>query len=272
MIVDGANLPPSLLIAVTFKPEESLQELERLAGISLLFAAGHRPSADEFERLLASPELDGAASCVSFRPEDDEGWLELLVSGLTFDVLGLAQGDGAQMVDNAFRFGLSEQECAHPLEAVMIVPGEHIAGGANALPVVRALIGLAASIAMPLSAFAVCWNPVRSWMEPGYFVRISMNWLSGGAFPALGLTALEKLPGDDVLSHGLDYFIGQEFRLGARTEETPAETMKIAVRLIDYMVRRGPFTEIREVEGMAGETLVLDPGRSGDLVTVWRRQ
>lgn len=214
--------------------------------------------------------MAGAAARISYRPDEPEGWVELLASGLTFDLTGLAPAEPAPPPPQGHYFGLDAAAAARPLEAITLIPGQHIVGGIAMMPVVRAMAGLAANIALPFSVKAVCWHPAQSWMEPQYFARIVLNWLAGGAFPALGLTAVEEADDRSVMSKGLAFFIGQEVQLEALRDEAPADTVKLAVRLIDYMVRNGPLRAPRELEGPGGERLHAEPSRFGKSVWVWR--
>lgn len=238
--------------------------------MSLLFAPGKRPAADDIERLLASSDMAGAAAHVSFRPEnDDEGLLELLVSGLTFDLLGLNPAKPCPVPPCGHRFGIGEGGNSTALEAITIQAGQHIASGFAIIPVVQAMAGLAAHIALPLNVEAVCWHSARSWMEPQYFSRVTMNWLSGGAFPALGFTALTQLD-DSVVSEGLNAFAGQELQIDMREGEGMAETAKLAVRFIDHVVINGPLRQEIIVEGPDGELLQIERANHGRLVRIRR--
>lgn len=107
-------------------------------------------------------------------------------------------------------------------------------------------------------------------MEPGYFARIALNWLSGGAFPALGLTAVSQTDEGSVVSHGLAYFTGQELVVEPLKNESPADTVKLAVRLIDYFVRYGPIDKPQPLEGPTGERLLAEPVEGGRQVWIWR--
>lgn len=240
------------------------------AGISLLFAAGARPTASVIAAVLEAAGSVEQAARISHRPEDDHGWLELLASGLTFDLRGLAPGSAAPLPPANHRYGLDDDRTAAELEAVVLLPGPHIAAGGALMPVVRTLMRLGASLAMELPVAAVCWNPAGAWMEPKYFTRIMFSWLSGGPFPALGLTAL--LPGADggVQSAGLDFFIGQELHLGQRGSEAGPDRLKIAGRIIDRLVRQGPLQRAETFAGIDGEVLIAEPSADGRRVVVTR--
>ena len=240
------------------------------AGISLLFAAGSRPTVGDIETLLDVQASAGQTARISHRPEDEHGWLELLASGLTFDLRGLAPGRAAPLPDASHVYGLSVDQSAAALEAVALLPGPHIAGGAALLPVVRTLLRLGASLAMELPVTAVCWNPAGAWMDPKYFTRIMFSWLSGGPFPALGLTALLPHADGGVRSAGLDFFIGQELHLGRRDSEEGPDTLKIAGRIIDRLVAHGPLQRAETFAGADGELLLAEPSADGRRIMVTR--
>ncbi|MFD2579415.1 hypothetical protein ACFSTD_14295 [Novosphingobium colocasiae] len=111
-----------------------------------------------------------------------EGWAEILVSGLAFDLSGLqpAPAAPARPFDHAYGFAADVPDGLR--EAVLLVPSGHISAGAALAPVVRAMVGLAANLVLNLPVVAVQWHPARTVIEPRTFVRIIMNWLSGGAF------------------------------------------------------------------------------------------
>jgi hypothetical protein len=135
------------------------------------------------------------------------------------------------------------------------------------MPVVRTMAGLAARLCAGLKVQAVCWEPARSWMSPDYFARVIESWLSGGVFPALGLTSLERDAQGGVRSIGLAYFIGKEVRVPALPGEAARDTVKLAVRLIDFLIEAGPATDSVDLAGPQGEPLSIAPSaESGELV------
>ena len=247
-----------------------LEPLRSMAGMTLLFAAGSRPTAREVERVLADPLVSGRGAQVGHRPRDDQGWLELLASGLTFDLRGLAPAGPAANPAVAHVYGLPPDIEKFVFEAALLVPGAHIAAGGALLPVVRTLVGLAAGLALELPVAAVCWNPASVWMEPRYFSRIALNWLAGGAFPALGLTGLRVRPEGDMESEGLAYFIGQEVHLRLGAGVPKAEATKIAVRVIDHLMRHGPLDRPEGFAGPKDQPLTIAPSPDGRRVLVER--
>lgn len=260
----GGNLEPSHL-----KPAH-LKSAPGASGLSLLFAIGTRPTASDIERLLTLADQSGQGARISHRPPDDHGWLELLASGLTYDVGGLAPGSAAPTPPVGQVFGVPSDIEKFEFEPISLKPGAHIASGGAQLPVVRVLLGLVANLALELPVTAVCWNPAGVWMEPKYFNRIVLAWLSGGLFPALGLTRLCAGPDGVVESAGLAFFTGQELSVNPGAGEREPETVRLAVRIVDFLVRQGPLDRPASFTGLTGEALLLEPSPDGGRVVVAR--
>ena len=241
----------------------------RPAALSLLFPAGARPDAERIAPLLDAPET-GLQARVVHRPDPGEGWLEILASGLTFDLCGLAPAAGAAPAAARHLYGFDGGRAPAGAEAIELVPSGHVAAGAGLQPVVRTMMGLAAALALELPAIAVGWRPAGTLMEPRYFSRIIVGWLAGGAFPALGLTALAPDKDGGVSSFGLSYFIGQEIRLDPQAGEPPVEAVKLAIRVVDDLVRNGSLSEPRAIT-VGADRLLAEPSRVGDLIWVWRQ-
>ena len=238
------------------------------SGVSLLFGGGTRPAVDDVECLLGKVGEIGKVARISHRPSEDEGWIELLASGLTFDLQGLKPSAGVEVAAASHLYGLPEDIGKFDFEAISIVPGAHIAAGGALLPVVRVLMRLAAVLTTELPVRAVCWNPAQAWMEPKYFSRIMAHWLSGGPFPSLGLTALRRRDDGAVESSGLAYFTGQELCVAEHEEAAGSETMKLAARVIDKLVMHGPLERSETFAGLEGERLIAEPSPDGRYVVV----
>jgi len=265
-------------------PGGDVEPLQGKAAVSLLFAAGGRPSASDVDRLAASvacgpvppepvreePVPAGPAMRISHRPADAQGWLELSSGDGAYELSGLAPARAAPTPVPRLVFDLPRDIGRFGFEAVSLAPGAHLAGGGALLPMARMLIGLAARLARDLPVTAVCWNPACSWMAPRYFGRVVSNWLAGGVFPALGLTGVRRRKDGALESSGLAFFTGQELRVPRRGEEPGSETTQLAARIIDYLVRRGPLERREGVTGPTGEALILEPSPDGRRVTVTR--
>ncbi len=239
------------------------------AGVSLLFDAGRRPRAAQVSEALdhASPDLGTAQ--VSYAPDAAEGWLELIASGLTFDLSGLTPAQGADAPSPAFRFGV-DGDAGKDWEAIELVPGPHIAAGANLMPVVRMMAGLAANLADGLGARAVGWNPAETWMAPDYCRKVVAAWLAGGPFPALGLTAFKVDRAGLVESVGLRFFTGQEMILPPLAGEARTDAIKAAARIVAYLVGTGRVTQAQAVTLQGGMDVVLEPSGDGQRVAARR--
>ena len=231
--------------------------------LALLYAAGQRPSVDDV-RLAA---VASGAFAVIFDPGEDAGWAELLITGLSFDVGGLAPGEGEPVPPIAHRFGLDRAWTGDALEAIVVRPGAHLAGAAAMLPVVRGCAALAAALASQTGAAAVVWIPARSAMGADYFGAVVADWLGGGAFPALGLTALVA-NATGVESEGLRFFTGQELEVVAAPGNDPAQTGRIAARMVHLLVNDGPLAAPTRLAGPEGESLLAEPVGDGGKVRI----
>jgi hypothetical protein len=241
----------------------------------VLLAKGRRPSAADIEQLLTSPADTPGQPIVSAqivnRQGFSDGWLELLTGGLSFDLHGLVPAVGLVAPAARHVFGLSSFISQSELDAIALYPGPHLVGGAAMLPVVRRMASLASQLALRLDAAAICWEPSGSWMDPNYFGRVMSSWNDGGAFPALGLTGIDRLDDGIVETTGLTYFIGQELRLKTASSVAPAAAIKLAVRLIDHLVRFGSLAGQAELVGPDGEIFATQHSSDGARVTIWQK-
>jgi hypothetical protein len=221
------------------------------SAVSLLFAAGHRPDTEEIRELSNSHggfsisfDPGGQAADVAAPPvEHGQGWLELLASGLTFDLVGLAPGRSAEPPPMAHFYGMSADSDLAEYEALSLRPGPHLAGGHAMPPVVRMLASLGAWLTELPNVKAVAWHPARSICAPEYFRDGVLRWIEGGVFPGLGLAALAVSPDGGMHSEGLALFTGQELRIEPELMADKAAGAKIGVRLLDLLVESGRIDE-----------------------------
>lgn len=234
--------------------------------MALLFRLGARPDAAQVRALAAS----GGFAVVHEPAVDDAAvnWLELLINGVSFDLVGLAGGQAAETPAPRHRFALDSGE-EPGVEAVALVPGPHLAGGEAMLPVVRSQLALALCLAGLPGLVGIAWETAQSWMEVGYFTRSISAWLEGGVFPALGLTAVVPAFDGALHSEGLAFFTGQELRLEPELAQDRAATTKLAVRLLNKLVGQPPVAARYAFAGPAGEPLALEPSPNGRFVRVW---
>ena len=232
--------------------------------LAVLFAKGARPTAANVAKLAAG----SGTFAIVFEASPDEGWVEALIAGLSFELAGLAPSPAAAVAEILHSYGFAAAPQWGALEPVLVRAGPHLAGGEAMLPVVRASVAVAAALAAGAGAQAVVWLPARIAMSPGHFAQASQAWLSGGAFPALGLTALAPHEDGSVASEGLEFFIGQELRVDATVAGSPGDRAKLAVRLIDRLIRDGAIGSPTALTGPNGEALLATPSPDGAQLTV----
>lgn len=198
---------------------------------------------------------------------EDETLLELVLNGLAFDLTGLGADAPARLPRLAHRFGLEDIDLreAHP---VAIVPGPHLVGGEAMPPIVRSQLTLALQLAKLRNLVALAWLPARSCMSVDYFTAVVPDWLRGGAFPALGLTAVAPSLDGGLQSEGLAFFTGQELRIEPELAEDRAAAFALAVQLIRELVEHGPIADTLRKPGPAGAELMLEPSANGKFVRV----
>ena len=257
---------------------------------SLVFSSGGRPDAqavrDLAERdgqfaISLEPGASGAARTTDQNetPEgasddaQDEGrgvWIELVANGLTFDLTGLAPGNGAALPERRHQFGLPPDFPMTGLEAVQLVPGPHLAGGHMLLPVLRTHALLAVRLAALPHVRAIVWHTAGSWNSPEHFCTHVTRWIDGGAFPGLGLAALVPTAEGGIVSEGLELFIGQEMELTPDLVEDRPTAARTALRLMHWLVENGSLTKGEILTGPSGEQLLLEPTPNRRLVKVWK--
>jgi len=232
------------------------------------FAPDRVPNARAVVEFLAQ-KSDAARICtVTHRPDDSEDWLELLSSGLTYELSGLAGGLAMPLVD--MRYGVAEEDDLSASAWLCLTPGGHLSGGRGQLPVVRVMAGLALALLDLPGALGVAWGPARPIMSVEHFRRIIPGWLKGGAFPALGLTSLTRDASGALNSYGVHFFAGLELRIDPLLARQPGMAGKIALRLIHSLVEGWRVEEPVEVEGPEGENLGIYPEENGKILRVCR--
>lgn len=207
----------------------------------LLFAPDARPGIDGLRTLSQR----GRAFSLSHE-DASGGWAEILCDGLTFDCCGLAPAKAGEVQGGMQLIGLPRDFAASTLAQVTLAPGPHLAGSGNLQPVVRILSGLVMALARMPGVRAVTWLPAQIAMSPEWFVEAVGIWLKGGPFPALALTGLVRADGG-IASRGLAYFTGQEFILSGKDGKPGEGDLRVAIRLVDWLVAHGRVDAPREV-------------------------
>ncbi|MBX7540387.1 hypothetical protein [Qipengyuania sphaerica] len=248
------------------------------AGVYLLFSPGKRPDRDAV--LSAIPDMPLAS--VSHDPAiidtgSESGaarkgrWLELLLSGMTFDLLGLEPGPSIEVPEIAHRVGCDAGFDPEASDALVLLPGPHLADGADSLPIVRAMLDLACGLSRRLDEVqTVCWSPARAAVAMPMFCQSVEQWLGGGVFPALGLAGFATDGEERLTSEGLAHFVGQEIVIGRDLSRDRLSATKLAARLIHEIVGTGKVDAPREFVSDEGITLRLSPAADGTTIEVSR--
>ena len=219
------------------------------AGLFLLFPSDDRPSADDILRLLGGASdlqvsLDPRQNPDRLHPgrtapEGEGHWLELWRDGLTFDLLGLAPGPSLRVPTIAHRFG-SDLSAEDSAEAIALFPGPHIAEAAGSLPVVRTMMATALRLLDDFPQVStLVWRPARSAVSVPFFRRTVEDWLSGGAFPALGLVGIAFGAGGELRTEGLAFFAARELVVEQDLANGRPELARLAARIVHELVASG---------------------------------
>ena len=237
--------------------------------LTLMFAPGTRPDANALLRLAEKP-VETTKFAISHLPDLEEGWLELISMGLTFDVSGLMPFEPAPALLAEHMFGLESVTLEANLEALRIVPGPHLSGGRMLLPIIRVLAGLGAELARLPGLRAVGWDAAHSWMAPAWFMSSIRAWLVGGTFPALGLTALSQRDSGAFQSEGLSLFTGYEVLVEPVSGEEPQDTAKLAARAIHVLAQSGT-KGLEAITDGKGRGIFHDDQQGLSLLRLWRK-
>ena len=198
-------------------------------------------------------------------------WLELLSSAMTFDLVGLDPGKPVNLPEIRNRLDLAGDFRETDCEAICVMPGPHLSGGANSLPVVRVMLGLVAGLSAELpNARAIFWHPASMMIGPDLFRSNAESWLNGGPFPARILTGFKHMTDGGLQSEGLAFFTGQEIRIEPDSVGDYQTATLLAGRLVEQLAQHGPLSQIEEVIAPDGNQMRLEPSGNGKFVRVWR--
>ena len=229
------------------------------ASLSLSFAPHSRPGADDVQRILQGHDLHPA-----------EGRLDVSAGNWRLHLAGLAPATAVPTPLIAHRYGFAQGEAELPGELITLVQQKPLPPLAQRLPLARALVGLAAQLLELDGVQAVIWHPAGSAMAPQLFSSLTANWLQGGAFPALGLTALFADSMGAIRSSGLAFFTGQELSIAPVIGINTGDLAKIAVRLINQLVGKPAIHQELDMVGPSGERFTVEPSDNDRLLRIWR--
>lgn len=220
---------------------------------ALLFDPAARPDAAAIDRLT---EAAGGFAVIAADPARGEA--ELMCDGLGFGLRGLAPAPALALDRAGQALGLPASFAPEGLALITIGPAAGLVGAGRLLPVVRVLAGLIEALGDLPGLVAVSWLPAQLVMAPDWFSAAVTPWLNDGPFPALALAGLER-GADHIASRGLGYFIGQEFTLAAQGNSPAEDDLRVAVRLIDWLVAHGRIDAPARAELTGYGTVELAP-------------
>lgn len=193
----------------------------------------------------------------------------MLVDGLSFDLQGLQPTQVEHAPPARHSFGIPRGVDPAKLVALRLVPGPHLATGRVMLPVLRAQMQIARAIIRRSERVdCLVWTPARSAIGQEFFARAVDGWLSGGAFPALGLVSYDIRADGAMQSEGLGIMTGQELRLAASLATNRVAATQLAVRLVNQLVAMGGLREAEQLIGPDGNRLRLEPQDGGKIIGV----
>ena len=258
-------------------------------GIYLLFANGQRPDAAAIRRFVSQhknitisldPVAQETLQVVDDRFIDQRRnhdvrspvWVELLQDGLTFDLIGLAPGEGTQAPPIETRIDCDQSISDVSANSLQLVVGEHLSGAEGTMPVLKGLLRLSRDLVQHFEQIcSVIWPHSESGIGRRFFESSTTAFLEGGAFPALGLTAFRAAIDGGLQSVGLAHFIGQELRIEPELANERIAATRLGVRLINQLVLSGPLSSVEQVVAPDGSLMTLEPSANGRFIRVRSR-
>lgn len=215
---------------------------------------------------LLSNDFSLAGPAVAADPDRPAPFCELLLDGMTYDLMLVARGAGRRLPD--YRPALDKAAAQGP--ALVLVPGPHLATAAGSPSVVRAQWQLGTRLCSLLErVMAVGWPPAGAVLTPGSFDGLAEGWAGSGQFPSHGLIAFRPVLGQGLHSSGLAWFTGQELRLEPDLVQDHDQAVRLGLRLAEILIHRGRLTEMEQFAHPAGGTIRLKPSPNGRFVRVW---
>ena len=199
-----------------------------LPGLLLLLEPGGLPDHDALHRMIADiPRADVSIPRILHA----SGIVEVIVDGLTFDIHGLASDAPISPPRIQYAFDCRVEDLAG-CDVMGLYPAPHLAGGANALPVIRTLLSLGVKLAERIDGVrAVCWTPARTAIAASTFIDAVNAWLAGGQIPAPGLFGLYSEADGTWRTDGLAFLFGRELVIDKDLCNDEAAAMRMAASI-----------------------------------------
>ena len=238
----------------------------------ILFPHGQRPTAYQARQRCegadfldsCGPALFGGAEGKDISAPDG---LSLQRTGLTFDFLGLAPGAPVPIPELGADAVVQASILPSRTEASLLRLGPHIAAGTGNLTILREWFGLAHSLALAFDGSALCWAPGGIVLGVERFGTRLEAWDARGEVPVALLGTFRRTLDGAVQSHGLAFFIGQEFRIEPQLVRGDEDALaRLIFRHLFYAGRQDETGQLSAPDGMA---LRLEPSRNGRFVRVW---
>lgn len=236
-----------------------------------LFQQGMRPRPDAIETVARASGFTLVAS--TQQPADPKSLqcIEVLRNGLTFDLAGLSPGRPARYPAIPHRHDLPSDLDLARLEGMTLLPGPHLAGGQRTVPSIRVTAALLTELARCPGLVGLSWVPSGAFVSPRWFTQSVTDWMAGGLFPALSLVSLLRQPCGSIISQGLQFIAGRDFRLeftASPNSPTKRQNLRHAARLADWLVRQDQF-DIVDTAAVPGVGVVrFSLNQNGTLVAL----
>lgn len=155
-----------------------------LLGFGIEFALGQKPDSIAVSDLLKQAEGHGRSITITHLSREG-GWMELLCSGLAFELSGFGERDGVS-TDTAPQWIGQKGDLS---DSLCLTPGAHLSGGGAQWPVFREMAVVALALLDLPGAQGVIYGMGRWRMSAQDFRRIIPDWLKGesSAFPLIDL-------------------------------------------------------------------------------------
>ncbi len=240
------------------------------AGWEVLYSHGQMPSLDTINAALDELGTAGRAGvpigCERIAdPATGNPMFTCTIAEVKFEIAPLSYRTQEQYAVIEHLFGLEKPPPA-VRNGLSVVPAPARSTGVDALSVTKYGSMLVHNILRIEDAAAVVWCPIGSAMEARYFAQIVEDWVEGGTFPSLGLTAFREAPDGGLHSHGLALFTGQELRLPPAIARQGSKALSLGARLIDRLVEDEPVRAPLEIEDDNGRMLALVPSSNARFV------
>jgi len=236
--------------------------------VVFLFHPQERPGIGDIKRAIAG--IEGAhcgAELVPLRGSDAVAMVELQKGGMTYDCVGLVPGPPAQRP--GINHALDLHEDPHLLESIGLGLGPHVQAGKASLPVLKALLGFSAALAVQFEGcVGVCWDASGTAASPTVFRTLVDAWESGGGLPSPLLFSTKDAIDGGMESRGLRYFTGQELRFEPDIVRDRERADHLNLRLAEQMLRQGRLATVEQFTAPDGMPLRLEPSPNGRFVRV----